>query len=366
MNSIITNSIETRDWQQSGNVATACSQAAAAPACQCPPFCTPLVKPKSPKLPAWAGVAADIASSWGFSPCLRISVVGGCNADCSFGCHNEGSPRNAAGLTVKQYRSIALASAQTGLHVTKITGGEPCLRPDLPQIVSQFHQAGFTDISLITNGSLLTWQLQRQLKDAGLDRLTVSFHSLDVDRYHRLTRLSADHLTATKTNLESAASIFTGKLKLNSVFVPGMNFPDEVVPLVRYACNIKATLSVLSIVRSGRSGPSLSQAVRHLVDQNFKILRIHTTTKRLVDVNTLVLKEGGAVELDDFRLDQAVAVKNTNAYCAACPLRQTCTEGPYALRVTANGRLKPCLIRRDNEVPITRHWSREHDLYKKV
>jgi len=72
-----------------------------------------------------------------------------------------------------------------------------------------------------------------------------------------------------------------------------------------------------------------------------------------VDVQTLMLKDGGAVELDDFRLDEAVAVKNTNPYCAACPLRQACVEGPYAFRITANGRFKPCLIRRDNEVPTT-------------
>ena len=109
-----------------------------------------------------------------------------------------------------------------------------------------------------------------------------------------------------------------------------MNFPDEVVPLVRFACEIKATLSVLSILHAGRASSPLSLSVRQLVEKNFNMLQIHTSRKRLVDVQTLVLKDGGAVELDDFRLEQAVAVKNANAYCAACPLRQVCTEGPYA------------------------------------
>jgi len=323
------------------------------PAPMTPALATPITGRKMPCLPEWPQSAVNIASSWGFIPCFRVSVTGQCNANCSFGCHNEGNSRDAQGLPVEEYTKLASRADRLGLTAVKLTGGEPCIRPDLPAIVGAFHQAGFADISLISNGSRLNPQLQRELKNAGLHRLTVSFHSLRPDRYQQLMRLTPDHLATTKANLQSAASIFPGNLKLNSVFVPGMNFPDEVLPLVRFASGIKATLSVLSVLRSGRFGPPLSLLVRKLVQDNFEILRIHTTTKRLVDVQTLMLKDGGAVELDDFRLDEAVAVKNTNPYCAACPLRQVCTEGPYAFRVTANGRFKPCLIRRDNEIPTT-------------
>jgi GTP 3',8-cyclase len=73
----------------------------------------------------------------------------------------------------------------------KLTGGEPCTRSDLPAIVHAFRQAGFADVSLISNGSLLSPQLQRELKSAGLHRLTVSLHTLHPDRYQQLMRLSS-------------------------------------------------------------------------------------------------------------------------------------------------------------------------------
>jgi GTP 3',8-cyclase len=307
--------------------------------------------PSEDHIPAWAQSARSIASAWRFKPCLRVSVTGECNARCSF-CHNEGSPRTARGLTVEQYRRLGREARAAGISVVKLSGGEPCTRGDLPEIVRAFHDEGFEEISLISNGTLLRPELQWELRNAGLNRVTVSVHTLQADRFERLMRMGADALNATMGNLKSLGEAFPGMLKLNCVFVEGTNFPDEVVPLVRYACLLEATLSVLSIVRAHGRGAEMSNAVRRLVEQNFDIVRIDSSWKRLMDVQTLVLQEGGAVELDDFRLDQAVKVKNGNDYCAACSLRHACTEGPYAFRVTADGRFKPCLIRRDNEVNI--------------
>jgi GTP 3',8-cyclase len=304
------------------------------------------------RIPRWAKKATSIASAWGFMPYLRVSVTGECNANCRF-CHNEGNSRHASGLTIEEYRQLARDASEIGINTVKLSGGEPCTRADLPEIVREFHDAGFNDISLITNGSLLWQDLQYRLKSAGLQRVTVSIHTLKPDRFERLMRMGSDALGATMENLKTMVRVFPRKLKLNCVFIDGTNFPDEVVPLVRYTCSLGATLSVLSILRPNHRGAELSTAVRRLVEQNFEMLHIYTTKKRLVDVKTLVLKDGGAVELDDFRLEQAVAIKNTNPYCAGCLLRQVCTEGPYAFRLTANGRFKPCLIRRDNEVPIS-------------
>ena len=312
---------------------------------------TPVTERDIPNLSAWFKDAARIAAQWGFTPYLRVSVTGECNARCAF-CHNEGSPRHALGLTIGDYRQLARDAAGIGIRAVKISGGEPCTRPDLPEIVRAFHDEAFEDISLITNGSLLRPDLQHKLRDAGLHRVSVSVHTLQPARFEKIMRMKADALSATMENLETLAVVFSQRVKLNSVFIEGTNFPDEVIPLVTYACSLKATLSVLSIVRPNGCTVSLSQAIRRFVEQNFEIVRIETARKRLVDVQTLVLKEGGAVELDDFRLDQAVAIKSGNSYCARCALQGVCTEGPYAFRITADGRFKPCLIRRDNEVEI--------------
>lgn len=300
----------------------------------------------------WLEAAGHIMSSWGFKPSFRVSVTGECNASCKiFGCHNEGNSKDALGLPAAAYQPLARSAVQLGLKAVKLTGGEPCTRSDLPDVVHKFVQAGFEDKSIVSNGSMLTPSLQQDLKDAGLDRLTVSLHTLQPGRYQQMMGLDPALLHATRSNLESAAAIFPGNLKLNAVFVPGFNFPGEVIQLVRYANALKATLSVLSTLRGGRSGPPLSQLFRKIVEENFEIIRITSSSKRLVNVQTLVLAGGGAVELDDFRLNEAIDAKNKNPYCAACSLRNACTEGPYAFRVTANGRFKPCLLRRDNEVP---------------
>jgi hypothetical protein len=92
--------------------------------------------------------------------------------------------------------------------------------------------------------------------------------------------------------------------------------------------------------------------VQEIVQKSFHIQEERSERKRGTKVDTLILREGGAVELDDFRSEESVAAKESNSYCTTCRVKNRCTEGPYAMRITANGFFKPCLIRRDNEVQI--------------
>lgn|GEM_PF-653288 len=299
---------------------------------------------------SWQQAARRVVRDWNFFPCLRVSVTGECNLRCVF-CHNEGNSKRHGGLPLPFYRALARDAAALGLNAVKLSGGEPTLREDLPEIVSAFRQAGFADISLITNGVRLSPALLGKLKAAGLNRLTVSLHTLVPELYERVFRAPARNLGLTLDNLSLAAAAFPGALKLNVVFQPGQNYPGEVVNLVRLACSLGAVLSVLSVVDGLAADSSqVSQDIRRMVFETFRVAKILVSTKRAVKVETLVLAEGGAVELDDFRLKEAVAARDRNPYCAACPVKAKCVEGPYALRVTADGRLKPCLARRDNEV----------------
>lgn len=306
---------------------------------------------RSTQLRAWQKEALAITQAWGFVPNLRVSVTGECNMRCDF-CHNEGGSKHSIGLSLAEYQLLAWEASAIGLRSVKLTGGDPMLREDLPEIVSAFRGAGFEAISLVTNGIALTRERQTALKSAGLQRVTVSVHTLKPEIYEQRMRTSARNLQETLVNLDHASVLFDGNLKLNTVFEVGGNYPGEVLKLVELTCYLKATLSVLSMVSQEPRSCVVSNGVREIIHKAFHVREVQTAIKRGVKVETLILQEGGAVELDDFRAEDAVLAKNTNAYCATCPLKLKCTEGPYALRITANGWFKPCLIRKDNEVHI--------------
>ena len=104
-------------------------------------------------------------------------------------------------------------------------------------------------------------------------------------------------------------------VKVNAVFIPGLNFPQDVVPLVHFTASIGATLSVLSVLGtdSGTSQP-LSTALMELLKVHFAVTGERLVKKRGVDIHLVHLSNGGRVELDDFRLPDAVAYKNGNEY----------------------------------------------------
>lgn len=294
-------------------------------------------------------LAVEIINSWGFTPYLRVSVTGLCNLGCGF-CHNEGNPRVAGMLGLEDCKYLAEQAVAVGIKKGKFTGGEPTLRRDLPEIIAVFKQAGFDDLSMVSNGVNLDVALQHEVRRAGIDKVTISLPTLRPMVYAKMFNTDPRNLSLVLTNLLEMANNFR-VLKINCVFVPGTNFPEDVIPLVEFSASVRATLSVLSVLEStcGTEQP-LSTVFAEMIKAHFGISRIAEDQKRGVSIRLFHLPNGGIVELDDFRLKQAVAQKNSNAYCQRCPVRDHCVEGPYAFRLKVDGTFKPCLIREDNEI----------------
>ena len=119
-----------------------------------------------------------------------------------------------------------------GLGVDKIrlTGGEPLLRRDVPDLVTRLaRRAGVRDLAMTTNGVLLAAHAAA-LKAAGLHRLTVSLDTLHADRFRALTRY--DELDRVRAGIATAAPLFPG-LKIDTVVIRGVN-DDELVPLLEF------------------------------------------------------------------------------------------------------------------------------------
>jgi len=117
-----------------------------------------------------------------------------------------------------------------GVDKVRLTGGEPLLRRDLPELVARLAaRPRIRDLALTTNGVLLAPQAHA-LASAGLHRLTVSLDTLRPARFRELTR--ADDLERVLEGIETAAPLFPG-LKLDTVVIRGTN-DDELVGLIEY------------------------------------------------------------------------------------------------------------------------------------
>ena len=124
---------------------------------------------------------------------LRISVTDRCNFRCPYcmpaeiyGEAYEFLPREDI-LTFEELARLVGIFAELGIGKLRITGGEPLLRNDLPQLLNMLTDIpGIDDLTLTTNGYLLS-QFAQQLKSAGLNRITISLDSLDNEVFNAMT-----------------------------------------------------------------------------------------------------------------------------------------------------------------------------------
>jgi len=167
---------------------------------------------------------------------LRISVIDRCNFRCPYCMPEEDYPRDheflskAQRLRFEEIERLVRIFAKLGVHKLRLTGGEPLLRRELPELVRQLAAVdGIDDIAMTTNGSLLPAHAQK-LRDAGLDRITLSVDTIDVDTY-RLLSGARGEVADVFAAIDAARAAGFGPLKLNSVIMRGVN-DDQVGDLV--------------------------------------------------------------------------------------------------------------------------------------
>jgi GTP 3',8-cyclase len=180
---------------------------------------------------------------------LRISVTDRCNLRCEY-CMPEEEyvwlPRHDI-LQFEEIARLAGLFTELGVRRVRITGGEPLLRRDLPNLVRQLAAGGtLDDVALTTNGVLLS-DFAAALRDAGLHRVTVSLDTLQPDRFGALTR--SNELARVLGGIDAARACF-GAVKIDSVILRGTN-DDEIVPLLAYARGIGAEVRFIEYMDVG-------------------------------------------------------------------------------------------------------------------
>ncbi len=164
---------------------------------------------------------------------LRLSVTDRCNLRCAY-CMPEQDyawlPREDI-LRFEEIARLVGVFADLGVDRVRLTGGEPLLRRDLPDLVAMLASSGrIRDLAMTTNGVLLSGSA-RALRRAGLGRLTVSLDTLDPERFRALTRF--DEVDRVLAGIEAAAAEGFASLKIDTVVIRGVNDGELVALLER-------------------------------------------------------------------------------------------------------------------------------------
>jgi cyclic pyranopterin phosphate synthase len=169
---------------------------------------------------------------------LRLSVTDRCNFRCTYCMPRDklgpvvaAAPRDEL-LSFEELTQIASAFTDLGVRKIRITGGEPLVRQDLPQLVEQLRQLAIPDLCLTTNGSLLAGQA-RALAAAGLGRVTVSLDALDETTFRRM---ADTHISLSKVlgGIEAARAAGLSPVKINMVVQRNIN-EHCIIPMARWA-----------------------------------------------------------------------------------------------------------------------------------
>ncbi len=181
---------------------------------------------------------------------LRISVTDRCNLRCQY-CMPEDEyvwlPRRDI-LTFEEIGLLVDAFSDVGIDRVRLTGGEPLLRTNLPDLIRVLAgKTALRDLALTTNGMLLADQAAA-LRASGLHRLTVSLDTLRADRFRDLTRF--DGLAAVQAGIAAATEAGFSNLKIDTVVIRGVN-DDELLDLLAYGRSVDAEVRFIEYMDVG-------------------------------------------------------------------------------------------------------------------
>ncbi len=193
---------------------------------------------------------------------LRISVTDRCNYRCVYCMPEDGVAwiNQRELLSYDEITEVARAAVDVhGIRRFKLTGGEPTVRPGLGELIKKLRGIGAEDISLTTNGQRLA-DLAGPLREAGLDRITVSLDSLEPEKFRRITRTG--DLGAVLAGLRAAEKAGFESIKINCVTMRGIN-DDELAEFARLTLSRRITVRFIEYMPLGEAAVMEEMADLH-------------------------------------------------------------------------------------------------------
>ncbi len=262
---------------------------------------------------------------------LRISVTDKCNLRCVYCMPEEGLPwlRRGELLTYEEIEQIVRTMAAMGLRRLRITGGEPLVRRDLPTLIASLAAVpGIEDIALSTNAVLLA-DMAEPLHSAGVKRVNISLDSLRPDRIDAIARRPGSN-TSILDGIAAAERVGLKPIKINTVVMRGRN-DDELEDFARATIDRPWHVRFIEVMPVGENlGVSASEYV--------PALEMLERVRRIGALEPVAGPEGNG-PATYFRFPDAagtvgVITPMSHNYCDRC----------NRMRLTANGRLRPCLF----------------------
>ncbi len=181
---------------------------------------------------------------------LRVSVTDRCNFRCVYCMPEHGIehvPRPEL-LSFAEIADVVGIFARHGVHRVRLTGGEPLVRADLPELVSMLAGVDGIDEVVMTTNAYLLGRYAVALHDAGLTGLNISFDSVDATTFTRLTRIG--DMQRVIDGIRAAREAGFERIKLNAVVIRGQN-EHELVDLVRFAAAEGAIMRFIEFMPIG-------------------------------------------------------------------------------------------------------------------
>ena len=255
---------------------------------------------------------------------LRLSVTERCNLRCRYCMPEKGVFKKALSdmLTEEEMIQAVKAAASLSIQKLRITGGEPLVKKNIVSICKNCAAVpGIREVCITTNGILLP-QYAEALKAAGVRRVNLSLDTLNAEKYARITRWGS--LEGAMAGLHAALNAGFEKVKLNAVLIGGFN--DDDIPALadltrQYPVDVRF-IELMPMQESNEFGQSA-------------FLPVKTVLEKLPEAEP-VSPDGGVARL--YRLPGAIGNIGlispvSDHFCVSC----------NRLRLTADGKVKPCL-----------------------
>ena len=267
---------------------------------------------------------------------LRITLTNRCNVNCLY-CHHDGMVKSKDEMTADELYTICKIAKKIGVRKIRLSGGEPLLKKDIVEIVEKIASLGFKDISMTTNGILLEKYAQ-ELKDAGLDRVNVSLDTLNRETFEFITK--KDYLEDAKNGILKAVEVGLYPVKINMVIMKDIN-QNEIDDMFEFCKENDIVLQLIELIESENCEDDKFSADYHYnlddIEKELADIADDVREREFMQGRKKYYIDGGEIEV--------VKPVDNASFCAKCS----------RLRITPDGKIKPCLLRNDNLVELISH-----------
>ncbi len=267
---------------------------------------------------------------------LRVSVTDRCNVRCVYCMPAEGVPLLSHDdiLSYEEIYNVVRAAADLGISRVRLTGGEPLVRMGLPGLVQMLARIDtLEDLSLTTNGIMLA-KYAAELKRSGLRRVNISLDTIKPDRFRQITRCGS--LEDVLAGIEAAKAVGLNPVKINTVVMAGVNddeLPDFAAKTVKEGWHVR----FIELMPVNGNEPVMSKLVsvsemRRIIEKQGKL-------------------EPSAVSVGNGPAKYYHLPGATGTIGFITPVTEHFCHQCNRLRLTADGKLLPCLLS-DDEIDV--------------